>query len=360
MEHYYALIMAGGGGTRLWPMSRKERPKQFLPLVEDRTLYKMTVDRLKPLLPPECIFIVTGENYVNFMRKDTPEIPPENFIIEPHARDNAPAAALAISVIFKRDPEATVALLAADHHIAREEDFRGLLCIAHDIAQDDYIVTLGISPTFPATNFGYIRQGEPLREVDGRICYQSLEFTEKPDVVTATGFLASGKYSWNSGMFVWTARRAMAELERQQPEMYALLQELEPAIDTPDYQQKLLSIWDRMPRTTIDFAVMEGADRMAVIPADIGWSDVGSWDTLFNVLELDKFGNGFKDDSPDHVILDTKNSLIYSGRLAVTIGVEDLIVVDTDDVILICHKDRTQDVRDVVQHLRATKKDQYL
>lgn len=361
MEHYYAMIMAGGGGTRLWPMSRQDMPKQLLPLVEDASMFKASVDRLSPLFAPDQIYVVTGHKYVKTLSEHAPEIPPENFVVEPYARNTAPAAALGITVIQKRDPNATIVLLTADHHISKKDVFRDVLSSAYELAQNNYIVTLGISPSYPATGFGYIRQGEKLGENKGFSSYTSLGFTEKPNVVTATEFLASGDYSWNSGMFIWRADQAMAEFERQQPVMHGQFKELAATINKHDFDTKLEDIWSAMPEISIDYAVMEGAQNMAVIPVDIGWNDVGSWSALYEVLKLDKFGNGFKGDQPVRpVILDTKNTLVYSDKLTVTIGVENIIVIETPDALLICHKDRTQDVKEVVNHLLTTKNYKYL
>lgn len=360
MENYYAVIMAGGGGTRLWPMSRQDMPKQLLPLVEETSMFKTSVDRLAPLFTPDRVYVVTGRKYLNSLREQAPEIPSENFVIEPYGRNTGPAAALAITVIQKRDPQATVAILTADHHIARKDMFRDVLTAAYDLAQKGYIATLGISPSYPATGFGYIRQGDELFKINGFTAYSSRGFTEKPNAVTATGFLASGEYSWNSGMFIWKAEQAMKELQRQQPEMHTQFVNLATAVDTPEFDSKLENIWRDMKDISIDFAVMEGAENMAVIPADIGWNDVGSWSALYEVLKLDKFGNGFKGRQPERVILDTRNTLVYSDKLTVTIGVEDIIVVETPDALLICHKDRTQDVKEVVNHLLTTKNYKYL
>lgn len=360
MEHYYAMILAGGGGTRLWPMSRKETPKQLLPLTGDKTMLRISMERLQPLFSPDQIYIVTGRQYVDDMRAQLPEVPEQNFIVEPYGRDNAAAVALGLSVIHKRDRQATVAMLTADHHIAKREKFREVLRVAHNIAQNDRVVTLGISPTFPATSFGYIHQGRKIARIDEFTIYESLGFREKPNVVTATRFLATGSYTWNSGMFIWKTSKAMMEFQRQQPVMYTIMEELDAAIDTPDFETKLESVWERFPRTSIDFAIMEDAQNMAVIPIDIGWSDVGSWSSLFEVLELDQFGNSFKGDMPEPIILDTHDTLVFSDRLTVTIGVEGMIIVDTPDALLICRKDRAQDVKDVVQHLKTTKQDKYL
>jgi mannose-1-phosphate guanylyltransferase len=354
------MIMAGGGGTRLWPMSRQDMPKQLLPLVEDKSMFKTSVDRLSPLFAPEQIYVVTGLKYAEILRAHAPEIPAENFIIEPYGRESGPAAALGLSVIYKRDPEATVAILTADHHITRKDVFRDVLAASYDVAQKGYIVTLGISPSYPATGFGYIHQGEELAKVNGFTAYASLGFTEKPNAVTATSFLASGDYSWNSGMFIWRADRALEEFARQQPDMYAHFMDLMPVIDTHEFDAKLEDVWDYVTRISLDYAVMEGAENVAVIPVDIGWSDVGSWVSLFEVLKLDKFGNSFKSKEPLKVILDTANTLVYSDKLIVTIGVKDIIVVETPDALLICHKDRTQDVKEVVNHLLTTKNYKYL
>jgi mannose-1-phosphate guanylyltransferase len=354
------MIMAGGGGTRLWPMSRQDTPKQLLPLVEDKSMFKTSVDRLAPLFAPDQIYVVTGLKYAEILRAHAPEIPAENFIIEPYGRESGPAAALGLSVIYKRDPEATVAILTADHHITRKDVFRDVLAAAYDVAQQGYIVTLGISPSYPATGFGYIHQGEELTKVNGFTAYVSLGFTEKPNAVTATSFLASGDYTWNSGMFIWRADRALEEFARQQPDMYGHFRDLMPTIDTHEFEAKLEDIWDYVTKISLDYAVMEGAQNVAVIPVDIGWSDVGSWDSLFEVLKLDKFGNSFKSREPLKVILDTANTLVYSDKLIVTIGVKDIIVVETPDALLICHKDRTQDVKEVVNHLLTTRNYKYL
>lgn len=360
MSNYYAMILAGGGGTRLWPMSRKDMPKQLLPLIDDQTMFRISVERLLPMFPPENVYIVTGHRYVQAMQADVPEIPKENFIVEPSARDNAAATALGIATIHQRNPNATVVLLPADHYIAKQETFRESLQAAYEIAQEDRIVTLGITPSYPATGFGYIKQGTLLKQVNGINGYHALGFTEKPNVVTASSFLASGRYCWNSGMFIWKTSKALQEFERQQPRMYQLLRELMPKVDQPDYDATLERLWHRMPKISIDYAIMEGASNIAVIPVNIGWSDVGSWSSLFEVLELDQFGNCFRGKVENSVILDTHNTLVFGNRLIVTLGVEDMIVIDTEDALLICHKDRAQDVREVVKHLRATNQDSYL
>lgn len=359
--HFYAMILAGGGGTRLWPMSRQHRPKQLLPLTEaERSLFRISVERLAPLFPPDRIYVVTSQAYFDEMHNDVPSIPAANYIVEPYGRNTAPAAGLGMTVIHRRDPQATVAILTADHHIRHVERFHQALCVAREVACQDKIVTLGLEPTHPSTGFGYIHQGGLIDRPGGFDLYQSLGFIEKPDEATAAGFLRSGDYSWNSGMFIWTTRRALAEYERQQPEMYRQLQDIGMTADSPAWMDTLERNWDNIQSISIDFAVMEKARDMVVIPVDIGWNDVGSWGSLFDVLSLDRAGNHLRGNQAANVVLDTRNTLVYSDKLTVTIGVEDLIVVETPDALLLCHKDRSQDVREVVSRLLTTRNYKYL
>jgi mannose-1-phosphate guanylyltransferase len=341
-------------------MSRQDTPKQLLPLVEEGSMFKTSVERLAPLFNPDQIYIVTGRKFVDALRAHAPEIPAKNFIVEPYGKNTAPAAALGVTVIQKRDPQATIAILTADHHIAKKDEFCQVLVAAHNLAQKGYIATLGISPSYPATGFGYIQQGEVLEDINGFTAYRSVGFTEKPNAFTATSFLASGEYTWNSGMFIWKAEQAMAEFKLQQAEMYAGFMELAQVVDTHEFEAKLEEVWDTLKDISIDYAVMEGAEKMAVFPVDIGWNDVGSWVSMFEVLKLDKFGNAFKGRQPERVTLDTKNTLVYSDKLVVTIGIDNIIVIETPDALMICHKDRTQDVKEVVNHLLRTKNYKYL
>ncbi len=355
MNHYYALIMAGGGGTRLWPLSRRDRPKQVLPLTEERTMFQVTVERLHTLFPPERIFVVTGRDLVEPLRESTPQLPAENFIIEPTGRDSGPAAGLGTFTIFERDPEAVIAVLSADHHIAHEERFINSLRCAFDYAMTGHIVTLGIKPSYAATGFGYIQRGDKLGACGEFSVYQSRGFTEKPDEATATVFLSSGTYSWNAGMFIWQAKQAIAEFERQQPAMHAILHKIVSS-DSGDQDQ----LWEQITKKSLDYAIMENAGNVAVIPVDIGWSDVGTWATLFEVLARDENGNAMRSNSVGHIQIDTHETLIVSDRMVVTIGINNIVIVDTDDVLLVCHTDRAQDVRDVVQRLKERGQDIHL
>lgn len=353
MDSLHALIMAGGGGTRLWPLSRRDRPKQMLALVEDRTMFQISVERLAPLLPPERIFIVTGQDQIAALRADAPHIPPENFVAEPFGMNTGPAVGLGVIHIQRRAPEALVAVLTADQHIADKARLRQVLAAAAELAARGQIVTLGITPHFPSTGYGYIRRGVPLAQVGGFQAYHADGFTEKPDLPTALSFLESGLYSWNSGMFIFRAGRILDEYARQQPGMHALLRAIQGAIGQPDYEGVLGETWPQMPRISIDYAVMEGAQGMAVIPVDMGWSDIGSWQTLYEVLDHDADGNAARGKGCDHIYVDTSGTLVYSDRRVVTIGVEDLVIVETDGVLLVCRRDRSEEVRAVVERLKA-------
>ncbi len=351
MKHLYVLIMAGGGGTRLWPLSRRDRPKQMLPLTEDRTLFQVTVERLGDLLPPENMYVVTGKDMAGPLHESTPQVPLSNFIIEPSGRDSGPAAGLGIFHIGKRDPDAVIAVLSADHHIANEARFRAALHCAAVYAQQGHIVTIGIEPTYSATGFGYIQRGDLISEykVPGEIdvfpVFKSRRFVEKPDQATAEVFLNSGMYSWNAGMFILSAKQGMAEYERQRPEMHKILSHI---VEKPS---EIAALWPTIQKISLDFAIMEGAQNVAVIPVSIGWSDVGTWTTLFEVLNQDEHGNAARGNFDGHIQIDTHRTLIVSDRMVVTIGVDDLVIVNTPDALLVCHRDRAQDVRDVVKRL---------
>lgn len=361
MRNLYVLIMAGGGGTRLWPLSRKQRPKQMLPLLSERSMFQMAVDRLAPILSPERIFVVAGRDYLAPLHASVPHVPRDNFIGEPYGRNTAPAVALGLAHILARDPDAVIAVLTADHYIADSAQFCRVLTAGAQLAAQDYIVTLGISPSYPATGFGYIRRGAALETIGEFETFYSEGFTEKPDAETALQFVASGLYSWNSGMFIFSGQQMVAEFQRQQPDMAAALSQLRASAGGDDYPARLEALWPSMAKLSIDYAIMEGAERVAVIPVDVGWDDVGSWDALLDVLQGDESGNVVKGRaSADHIALDTHQSLVISDRLVVTIGLDGVVVVDTDDVLLVCHREHAQAVRTAVNQLREQGRDDVL
>lgn len=356
-QPYYAVIMAGGGGTRLWPLSRQAKPKQMLELDGKESLFQTAFRRLKGLFPSENVLVVTTQEQAEQLIRQCPEIPEENYLIEPQPRGTASVVGLAAVALQKRHPGAVMAVLTADHFIANEEQFLHLLKAGHEIALDHYLVTLGITPSYPATGYGYIQRGEALGSYQGLQAYRVQRFKEKPNLEQAQAMLASGDHAWNSGMFVWRVDAILKEFERQMPALYRHLGEISQAWDTPQRSSVLQETWQNLDVVTIDYGIMEGAERVAVVPAaGLGWNDIGSWDSIFEILPKDADGNVAT--AGEHIFLDTQNTLIYQtvpGRLVVTIGVEDLVIVDTGDVLLVCHREEAQKVRQVVNLLKQDK-----
>lgn len=353
-EHYYAVIMAGGGGTRLWPLSRQDRPKQLLALTGERSLFQTAVDRLEGVFPAERVFIVTTEDQADMLHQQCPQIPRENFLLEPLPRGTASVVGLAAIALRQRDPRAVMSILTADHVIRDVAGFQTLLEAAYEVAQDDYLVTLGISPTYPSTGYGYIRQGKGIGTYQGMKAYRVQEFTEKPELGQARAMLDSEEYAWNSGMFIWRVDRIMEEFSRQMPALSVQLERIAEDWGSSQRQETLQEIWPAIEPETIDFGIMEGAEEVAVIPAEgLGWRDVGSWDALYDVLDTNQQGNVIR--GAEHIALDTTQTLIdttENPRTVVTIGMKDIVVVDVGDILLICDKNQAQRVREVVKMLQ--------
>jgi len=357
----WAVIMAGGVGTRLWPRSRDQVPKQFLDLLGQQTMLQETVQRLEPLLPLSRVLLVVNQDHASMAREQIPGLPAENLLIEPARRNTAPCIALAATVLRQRDPAAVMAVLPADHYIADGPGFRRAIAAGAQVAAGGHLVTLGITPNQPHTGYGYIQRGAPLGEAGGQPAFRVQRFAEKPDQDTARHFVDSGEYYWNAGIFVWQVETILGELSRLSPSFAAALAGVAAAWQSPRQAGALLAAWDCVPQTSIDYAVMEKATQAAVLPVDIGWDDVGSWATLSDLLSEDKQSN-LVHGAGLHILLDTAGAYVYTspGRLVAVVGMEDLIVVDTPTAVLICPKDKAQAVREVVKRLKADGLEEFL
>ena len=351
---YYAVIMAGGSGTRLWPLSRRDYPKQALKLVGERTMFQYAVERIRSIFPPERILVVTLAKHAPILMEQVPELPKENFILEPEGRGTAPAIGLASIHIADQDPDACMVILTADHFIKETKRFCEVLVAAEKVAHSR-LVTLGIPPSNPSTGFGYIHQGALAGEENGFPFYTVERFTEKPDPATARKMVESGEYSWNSGMFVWQGKRILREFQQQMPDFYTQLMEVQVTLGTPGYQAVVERVWPQVTKETIDYGIMECASDVVVIPVDIGWTDIGSWGSLFDLLPADANDNVFVG---PHIEIDTRNTMIFGDkRLVAVMGVEDLVIVDTEDVVMVCSREREQDVKALVEYLKQTHQD---
>jgi mannose-1-phosphate guanylyltransferase len=354
--------MAGGGGTRLWPASRRQRPKQSLRLLGERTLFQLAVDRLRPLLPVERILIVTGADQVDLLRRQAPDLPADSFVIEPEPRGTAAVAGLASLIVERRSPGAVMACLTADHSIAHPERLRAAIQAAHSLALEGDLVTLGITPAYAATGYGYIERGESRGIFHGLPAYRVKAFKEKPTSDLAQVYATDGVHLWNSGMFIWRGDRLRQEIARQMPELHAGLQAIAETLEPSGDPEAYARAWKTLPSQTIDFGIMEHAASVCVIPADeLGWCDIGSWDRLFEVLPPDKDGN-LRLGQGTPLLLESQGTLVYAEdaeRLIVTLGVEDLVVVDTGDVLLVCSRSRAEEVRQIVDRLVSSGRTEY-
>lgn len=356
--HLYAVILAGGTGTRLWPRSRRDRPKQLLDLLSARTMLQQTCDRIEPLISADHTFVITNTSYLAEVCAQLPQVPCQQIFGEPDGRGTAPPIAFAARLLHLLDPEAVMLCLSADHYIQRDGVFREAICAAEQVAQRRLLVTFGVPPRFPETGYGYIETGDDLTEALGFRVRKVCRFTEKPNAETAAQFIATGNYYWNSGMFMWRADVILEEFQRFLPEMLAHADEIVADRGDSGDQEIRHQAWRRMQNETIDFGIMEKSDRVAVVPMDVGWSDVGNWSSLLELLPADRNQNVV---IGDHIGVDTHSSLVYSSdRLIATVGLEDMIVVDTGDVVLVCHRADSQKVKNLVDELRRRQQDQYL
>ena len=355
----FAIVMAGGSGTRLWPLSRRRSPKQLLALTGDTSLLQQTVARLGTLLKPHDIYVITSQAHVRATAEQLAQLPADNILGEPLARSTAVAAALG-TVLARRESDEVCLVLPADHFVADEAAFADALREASRVAERGYLVTLGVVPTHAATGYGYIRPGERLHAASPTTLVE--RFVEKPDAETAATYLDEGGYLWNAGVFVWRVYAFRQAIERFQPELRTALERIEALHRTPGWMSDVRDILERVPAITIDVGIAEPAaaeGRMAVVPLDAGWSDIGSWSSLLEALTSargkDLVASGRHLDRGSH------NVLVHGGeRLVVTVGLDDVIIVDTPDALLVCHRDRAEEIKPVLDEIARTAGDRYL
>jgi mannose-1-phosphate guanylyltransferase len=355
----FAVIMAGGKGARFWPRSREKMPKHLLDILGERTIIRETVDRIRPLVPPERILIVTGRSHAAELARRLPEIPAENILIEPVGRNTAPCIGLAALHIQKRVPDAVMMVLPSDHRIGDNDAFRRVLAAAGKVASEgNPLVTIGIRPTGPETGYGYIEQGDLLPNCgDAGTCGVS-SIREKPPREQAQEFLRQGRFLWNSGMFVWKASTILKAIKRFLPELHEGLMQIREALETEREEEIVGKVYSTQKAVSIDYGVMEKAENVLVVPGDFGWSDLGSWDALWEISGKDENGNAVRG---SFIGIDAGDSLVHSpGKLVALVGVRDLLVVETDDALLICRRGRSQDVRKVVEILGKKGLKEYL
>lgn len=347
----YAAIIAGGSGTRLWPRSRQDRPKQFQSLYSDRTLLQETVARLEPIVRREDVYVIANRSHEAVVREQLEWLPPSNYVGEPVGKDTAPAVGVIAALISHRDPDAVILISPADHVILKDAEFRHMLEVAEQVAAEGpNVVTIGIKPTHAETGFGYIQMSENSRRIEGVDVHEVISFKEKPDHRTAEEYVSSWSYVWNSGMFIWSARTIMGLFRDHAPDIYRLLVRYQGAIDTPDEARVFEEIYESFPRISVDYAILEHASNIHVIPASIGWSDLGSWSALYDIMDRDEDGNCVVG---CHIGLDTHNCLVYAkDRLVTTIGLDNMIVIDTGDVVLIAPKGRSQEIKQLLEELK--------
>lgn len=342
-----AVIMAGGRGERFWPKSRNSRPKQFLSLTSDgETMIQKTVKRLLPLVDMNDIYIVTNSAYTSLVREQLPDIPEENILAEPAPRNTAPCIAFASAVINQKYDDAVMLVLPSDHLIANETLYIDTLKKAVSVAEHgENLVTIGITPTYPETGYGYINFGE---EQSG--AYIVERFVEKPDLQTAEKYLDSGKYLWNSGMFIWKISSILTNIKKLMPDIYEGALKIGEAFNTPDFSDVLTHEFTAFRSESVDFGIMEKAENIYTIPASFGWDDVGSWLAVERINEIDENKNYI---DGNVIAEDTYHTTICGGkRLIATVGIENIIIVDTEDALLVCSKNGTQDVKKIIARLK--------
>ena len=357
----YAVIMAGGEGTRFWPLSRATCPKQFLSILGGEPLLVQALNRLKGLIPPENIIVTVNRKHREVAQRLIGDLPPQNIIVEPRIRDTAPCIGLAASLIRKRAGDQTILCLPADHIIQPAEGLRECLSHAEAVVNGDpaSLYTLGIRPAYPATGYGYILRGAAVQQVDGTTVYEVSSFHEKPSMAVAEAYFDSGDYFWNSGIFFWRTDAILEAIRRRLPELWEGLAQLVPDLDTDRMDAALARVFPRLPRISIDYGILEQADRVHVVEGRFAWDDVGTWRILRGHIPADEHGNIIQGKA---FALDSSGTVLYSAgeHLVAALGVRDLIIIATAEATLVTTRDSAERVRDLVAKLKDQRLDRYL
>jgi mannose-1-phosphate guanylyltransferase len=350
--------MAGGGGTRLWPKSRELHPKQMHALGSERPLVQNTTDLLHRIVGEDNVYIVTNKHHAALIRNIMPSMA-GHIIIDPYRRDTAAAIGLSAVYLSKKSPDAVMGVFPSDHFIGNPDTFGAIVRLAEDQATEGHVVTIGIKPTGPETGYGYIEYGTSEASRDGMNVFRVRRFVEKPNRETAEQYLADGNYLWNSGMFIWSVPTVLRLFEKHLPEMYAGLMKIGDAIGTPDEETTVERIYEGLQSVSVDYGIMEKAEDVLVIPGDFGWNDIGSWKTVHDISPQNADGNVITGHVLEH---DTTNCLIMGekGKVIAAIGLDNLVIIDTPDALLICPKDRTQDVKKIVDRLKHEGRKEFL
>ncbi len=346
-DDLYAVILAGGRGTRFWPLSRRARPKQCLSLTGERTMLQETIHRLQPIIPHERVMVVTGPDMAPLVRAQLPELAPENIIVEPSPRNTAPCIALgAVEVARRGGGQAVMAILPADHHIGDPADLRDILVTAREVARStNALITLGIQPRYPESGYGYLQVGVPMGTWNGRAFHMVERFTEKPSVEVARRWVTEGTHLWNAGMFVFTVDAIRDAIREHLPSTAMAM------LDLARDRSLLEAVWPRMEATSIDYGIMERSRHILTVPCDPQWSDLGAWTALDEILPGVEGGHGRAEAV---LAIDATDNTVFAPRKAVAlVGVSDLVVVDTDDALLVMSKDHAQELRNLLPRLDA-------
>jgi len=358
-KHNYVAIMAGGIGSRFWPMSRTAFPKQFLDILDTgKTLIQQTYDRYKKLVPEENIFIITSTEYVPIVKEQLPNVKNENILGEPSRKNTAPCVAYISFKLLKKDPNANLVMAPADHLVTEPAEFIKTSKKALDFVNHiNAFVTLGIKPTYPNTGYGYIQHDTTAAAPD---IYKVKTFTEKPNAELAQTFIASGDFLWNAGIFIWKVKNIVTAFEKYLPEMYEVFAAEKEKFNTEEEKEAIEQIYPQCTNISIDFGIMEKADNVYTIPSSFGWSDLGTWNSAWENMERDYLGNAVA--GKNVMVMDATKCMVHveDGKLVVLQGLDDFIIVDTKDALLICKKDKEQEIKEFVAEVKRNKGEKYL